>query len=156
MDIISRLESDHRLFLMTAARLLSMAEEDSSDVSGGHAGEVMESLMRLKAGLARHEQIECRLLHPLVRSCHPGASVALADSENDHRSLERMMEEVIVGLADGSEGAALRRGLSDFNRLLRRHLFQEEASVFCLAERGVSARELMRLGEEADLLVSRQ
>ena len=64
--------------------------------------------------------------------------------------LERFSAPLCNSLRERKDASGL------IDALLQRHLFQEEARVFCLAERGVPLSELMRLGDEAEQLVTSQ
>lgn len=155
MDIITRLESDHRLLLMAAGRVLIQTEQEWEGVPGSRPGEALDLLRRLKVRLARHEEIEDRLLHPALRACCPGCAGILDGLEIEHRGIASAVELLLREMEAGASETSLRPALVDFDRRLRRHLFHEEHRVLSLAEREIPVAELMRLGSEAEFSVIR-
>lgn len=155
MDIITRLESDHRLLLMAAGRVLIQVEQEWAGAPGSRAGEALDLLRRLKARITRHEEIEDGLLHPVLRACSPGCLELLDGLEREHRGIDEIVDSLISAMAGEGNRVDIKQNLDDFDRRLRRHLFHEEQRVFSAVERDVPFEDLMRLGEEAESQVSR-
>lgn len=148
MDILSHLESDHRRFLFLAERLLRMISDGKTEAPG----EALDILLRLKACFSQHMKIEGRLLHPLLLTNSAGCWNSLQEATRENRDIEHALEDIIKELGIESKRPDTRRGFQELDRCLRRHLFHEENDAFYRAKQDVPARELTRLGEEADRL----
>lgn len=135
-----------------ALRKIELAQHDPGPTG---SGKVRQILKRLLPALRVHETVEDELLAPLlkreIKGIEPELQRLFKDGHHElHETLARLQAVMGLGSAPISQFVAA----VNFGDLLRRHMKQEERTLFPIVEKSLSAALQAELGEQAERLAA--
>jgi hemerythrin-like domain-containing protein len=139
-DALSALREDHR-------RLESLLEQ--LERAGGEPAEERAVLARqVRAQIERHVSVEDGIFYPAFRAKVQGPNLELADHAREQHHLIATVARELGGTA--VEGGSFQAKVEVLVQQVRRHMDDEDSSVFTAAEDIMSDDELLDLGRRLD------
>lgn len=140
------LSHDHHHGLALALRL---RQGDNALLNDGWTHDRREQAKRVKEfhdeELRAHFKAEEDALFPVMREHVPESGHIINGLLDQHREIERMVEEL-----DGADEQGVSERLEALGVLLDRHIRIEERDLFPLFEQSVSGETMRRVGEEIE------
>jgi hemerythrin-like domain-containing protein len=151
-NLFERLRSDHQIVLAHASAIESaVAGGDSAAAISPEVGQLLgEMLALLERRFAVHLRVEEDALYPALVAALPEARATVRPLAAEHTELRVMLATLLETIARAGSAARdeqLTVQVRDLADLLRIHIRKEEAVVFTIAERVLSAEAVARLGE---------
>lgn len=152
MDLLKQLTADHRRFLMAVSTINSLlfADHNAYFTEGRKpeiTGAVLQLLDEMIPSLVRHEEIERRVLFPILSERLPAMTDVMKEINTEHGNMLRLLSDFEFSLSKG-KGVSNHRLIDKFLDLQKRmdlHLLREETEVFEPARANIPAEELASL-----------
>ncbi len=127
------LEWDHR-------RLDALLPNTRALAAAGDFDEAQATFAQFRSGLARHIQMEERVLFPVVEDGIGGPAGPTQVMRHEHRAIESQMTDIATALEE-TDLAAFEEGLSSLSSVLAPHNMKEENILYPMADQFLGSAE---------------